>query len=70
MAKMGRPKSDTVKDCIVTIRMSREEREALKEYASIHQQTITQAIKAGVDLLYKTNNQKREETKWHSPKNP
>ena len=70
MAKIGRPKSDIVKDCIITIRMSHEEREKLKDYAKKHQQTITQAIKAGVDLLYKTNNQKTEETKWRSPKNP
>ena len=29
MAKIGRPKSDIVKDCIITIRMSHEEREKL-----------------------------------------
>lgn len=53
MSKMGRPKSDTVKEKMVTLRMSDEEYMKLKEYAKKHQQTITETIKAGVDLLYK-----------------
>ena len=57
MGKMGRPKSDVIKDRIVTIRMSDEEHEKLKEQSRKHQQTITETIKEGVDLLYKTRNQ-------------
>ena len=56
MGKMGRPRSDVIKDRIVTIRMSDEEHEKLKEYPKEHQQTITETIKEGVDLLYKTRN--------------
>ena len=51
MAKMGRPKSDVIKDKIVTIRMSAEEHQ---DYSEKHQQTITETLKEGVDLLYKT----------------
>ena len=51
MAKMGRPKSDVIKDKIVTIRMSAEK---LRDYSEKHQQTITETLKEGVDLLYKT----------------
>ena len=56
MGKMGRPKSDIIKDRIVTIRMSDEEHSRLKEYSRKHQQTITETIKQGVNLLYKTRN--------------
>lgn len=54
MRKMGRPKSDVIKDKIVTIRMSDEEHIKLKDYSEKHQQTITETIKKGIDLLYKT----------------
>lgn len=54
MGKRGRPKLDVVKERIVTIRMSDEEYYTLKEYSNKHQQTITETIKMGVDLLYKT----------------
>lgn len=53
MGKKGRPKSDVVRERIVTIRMSEEEYHALKEYSDKHQQTITRTIKTGIDLLYK-----------------
>ena len=33
MAKMGRPKSDVIKDKIVTIRMSAEEHQKLRDYS-------------------------------------
>ncbi|RHF94943.1 CopG family transcriptional regulator [Roseburia sp. AM23-20] len=56
MAKMGRPKLDVIKDKIVTIRMSDEEYQRLRDYSEKHQQTITETIKEGVDLLYKTRN--------------
>lgn len=54
MSKMGRPKSDVIKDKIVTIRMSDEEYMKLRDYSEKHQQTITETIKKGVELLYKT----------------
>ena len=54
MAKMGRPKSDVIKDKIVTIRMSAEEHQKLRDYSEKHQQTITETLKEGVDFLYKT----------------
>lgn len=54
MGKRGRPKSDVTKERIVTIRMSEAEYRALKEYSDKHQQTITETIKTGVDLLYQT----------------
>ena len=53
MRKRGRPKSDVIKERIVTIRMSDAEYHTLKEYSDKHQQTITETIKTGVDLLYK-----------------
>ena len=54
MSKTGRPKSDIVKDKIVTIRMSDEEYGKLKDFSEKHQQTITETIKKGVELLYET----------------
>ena len=45
MAKMGRPKLDVI-----------EEYQRLRDYSEKHQQTITETIKEGVDLLYKTRN--------------
>ena len=55
MGKRWRPKLDVVKERIVTIRMSDEEYHTLKEYSDKHQQTITETIKMGVDLIYKTH---------------
>ena len=54
MGKMGRPKSDVIKDKIVSIRMSDKEYIKLRDYSERHQQTITETIKKGVGLLYKT----------------
>ena len=54
MAKTGRPKADVIKDRIVTIRMSDEEHLRLKNCAREHDLTITETIKEGVGLLYRT----------------
>ena len=54
MSKMGRPKSDIIKDKIVTVRMSDEEYHKLRDYSEKHQQTITETIKKGVEILYTT----------------
>ena len=56
MAKMGRPRQDIIKDHIVTVRMSEEEHNRLKEYSEKHQKTITETIKEGVRLIYSTQN--------------
>ncbi len=55
MGKKGRPKSDVTKERMVTVRMSDAEYHALKEYSDRHQQTITETIKTGIELLYKTH---------------
>lgn len=55
MGKRGRPKADVIKERIVTMRMSNEEYRILKEYSEKHQQTITETIKMGVDLLFRTH---------------
>lgn len=55
MGKRGRPKQDVIKERIVSIRMSDAEYDALKKYSKEHQQTITETIKTGVGLLYKTH---------------
>lgn len=54
MSKLGRPKSDITKNHIVTIRMTEEEYKRLKEFSQEHQRNITETIKEGVKLLYKT----------------
>jgi hypothetical protein len=53
MAKIGRPKSDSPKLKSVGIRLTDDEHEELKKYASAHNQTITQAILKGIHLLLK-----------------
>ena len=55
MRKAGRPKLDVTKDRIVTVRVSDEEYHKLRNYSEKHQQTITETIKKGVEILYKTH---------------
>ena len=55
MRKVGRPKLDVTKDRIVTVRVSDEEYHKLRNYSEKHQQTITETIKKGVEILYKTH---------------
>ncbi len=55
MKKMGRPKSDAPKDKSLSLRVTDEEYEKLKEYAVNHEMTITQALQKGVELLYETS---------------
>lgn len=54
MAKMGRPKLDAPKLKSVGIRLTDEEYEKLMEYASAHNQTITEVLLKGMRLLLKT----------------
>lgn len=56
MAKKGRPKQDIVKEKVVTLRMSNEEHQKLKSYSEKHQQTVSETIKEGIDLLYQKGN--------------
>ena len=54
MAKTGRPTLNITKEKVVSVRMSKEEFQKLQEYSEKHQQTISETIKSGFELLYKT----------------
>lgn len=54
MARMGRPKSDAPKLNTLSMRVTDEELQELKEYADSHDMTITQLLKTGVELLLVT----------------
>ncbi len=51
MAKMGRPKADVPKQKIVSVRMMPKEYERLKNYAELHEMTITQVVQQGISIL-------------------
>ena len=52
MAKMGRPIIETHKEKVLSIRVTDEEKERLKQYALRNNQTISQVVLTAVDLLY------------------
>ena len=52
MAKMGRPIIETHKEKTLSIRVTDEEKERLKQYALRNNQTISQVVLTAVDLLY------------------
>lgn len=54
MARMGRPKSEAPKLNTLSMRVTDEELQELKEYADSHDMTITQLLKTGVELLLVT----------------
>lgn len=54
LAKMGRPKAEKPKSSKISIRFTDEEFEQLKERADHNNQTITETIREGVRLLFKT----------------
>lgn len=54
MAKMGRPKADTPKQHTLSVRVTDNELQRLKEYADSHGMTITQLLHTGVELLLRT----------------
>lgn len=54
MARMGRPKSEAPKLNTLSMRVTDEELQELKEYADSHDMTITQLLKTGVELLLLT----------------
>lgn len=51
MAKMGRPKADNPKNRSVTVRMTPDQYEELLSYSQKHDQTVTQTIVQGYNLL-------------------
>ena len=54
MARMGRPKAEAPKLNTLSMRVTDEELQELKEYADSHDMTITQLLKTGVELLLLT----------------
>lgn len=54
MAKMGRPKAESPKQKLVSVRLTKEEHEKLSEYAQQRNLTLTQAVKRGIESLYNT----------------
>ncbi len=58
MAKMGRPKSENPKQNILTMRVTDQERDDIKAYAKLHDQSVTKVLLDGFRLL---ENQKAQE---------
>lgn len=58
MAKMGRPPAENPKMYKVTVRMSASDYEKLKKYNEATDQTITETMLEGFDLLMKKKNKK------------
>lgn len=54
MAKMGRPTVGDPSLHKVTVRLSDKEYQRLKTYVEANNQTMTQAIKQGIDLVYQS----------------
>lgn len=53
MAKLGRPPAEDPKSYRVTVRMSKSDYERLSAYAKANEQTITETMLEGVELLMK-----------------
>ncbi len=51
MAKMGRPKSEEPKLKTVGVRLSEEDYTRLKEYARMHNLTMTEVMQEGMNKL-------------------
>lgn len=58
MAKMGRPKLEEPMTHKVSVRFSDREYQRLKAYAESINKTMTEALKDGIELLYKKDSQK------------
>lgn len=50
--KGGRPQSENPKQSVLGVRVTTEEHERIKQYASRHHQTISQVVLEGLALLY------------------
>lgn len=53
MAQMGRPKSDAPMSHKVSVRFTESEYQRLKAYAEKINKSMTEALKDGIELLYK-----------------
>ena len=53
MAQMGRPKSDDPMSHKVSVRFTESENQRLKAYAEKINKSMTEALKDGIELLYK-----------------
>lgn len=53
MAQMGRPKSDDPMIHKVSVRFTESEYQRLKAYAEKINKSMTEALKDGIELLYK-----------------
>lgn len=51
---MGRPKADVLKDKYISIRVTPEEYEKIKEYTQSHSLTITEAVRLAIKKLIGT----------------
>jgi predicted DNA-binding protein len=58
MAKMGRPKLEEPMTHKVSVRFNDKEYQRLKAYAESINKTMTEALKDGIELLYKKDSQK------------
>lgn len=54
MSKTGRPISGDPSLHKVTVRLTDKEYQRLKEYAKANNQTMTQAMKQGIDLVFQS----------------
>lgn len=52
MAKTGRPKKENPKKTLIGMKLTKEEAARLKEYASIHNMTITEVLRRGIEMQY------------------
>ncbi len=51
MAKVGRPKKEEIKEHILSARVSDDEWDMLKDYASKHEMTVTEAILKAIHMM-------------------
>lgn len=50
--KNGRPQVENPKQNVLGVRVTAEDHERIKRYASAHHQTISQVVLDGLELLY------------------
>lgn len=60
MAQMGRPKLEEPMIHKVSVRFTEKEYQKLKAYAESADKTMTEAMKDGIELLYRKESQKRK----------
>ena len=58
--KGGRPHSDNPKQSSLSVRMASADYEKVKQYAAEHQQTISQVVLDGLNLLYNKEENRTE----------